>query len=65
MQSVWMQIATNQRNEGYERGDDGKDEAAQALGKKGGEARAKKMTPERPAEIAKISATTSWDKSGK
>jgi hypothetical protein len=32
--------------------DDGKDPAAKALGKKGGAARAKGMTPERRAEIA-------------
>jgi acyl-CoA reductase-like NAD-dependent aldehyde dehydrogenase len=31
--------------------DDGKDSAAKALGKKGGAARAKSMTPERRAEI--------------
>ena len=33
--------------------DDGKYPAAKALGKKGGAARAKSMTPERRAEIAK------------
>ncbi len=33
--------------------DDGKDPAAKALGKKDGAARAKSMTPERRAEIAK------------
>jgi hypothetical protein len=33
--------------------DDGKDPAAKALGKKGGAARAKSMTPERRAEIAR------------
>ena len=36
--------------------DDGKDPAAKALGKKGGAARAKVMTPERRAEIAKKAA---------
>jgi len=36
--------------------DDGKDKAAQALGKKGGAARAKSMTPERRAEIARKAA---------
>jgi hypothetical protein len=33
--------------------DEGKDPAAKALGKKGGAARAKSMTPERRAEIAR------------
>ena len=42
-----MQIATGE--EEYE--DDGKDPAAEALGKKGGAARAKKLTPERRSEI--------------
>lgn len=42
--------------------DDGKDKAAQALGKKGGAARAKSMTPERRAEIAKKAASTRWAK---
>lgn len=40
--------------------DDGKDKAAQALGKKGGAARAKSMTPERRAEIAKKAALSRW-----
>jgi hypothetical protein len=40
--------------------DDGKDPAAKALGKKGGEARAKAMTPERRAEIAKNAAESRW-----
>ena len=42
--------------------DDGKDKAAQALGKKGGVARAKSMTPERRAEIARKAASTRWSK---
>jgi hypothetical protein len=40
--------------------DDGKDPAAKALGKKGGVARAKRMTPERRAEIAKKAAAKRW-----
>ncbi len=40
--------------------DDGKDKAAQALGRKGGAARAKAMTPERRAEIAKKAAAKRW-----
>lgn len=42
--------------------DDGKDKAAQALGKKGGAARAKAMTPERRAEIARKAAAKRWGK---
>lgn len=37
-----------------------KDEAAQAMGKKGGKARAASMTPERRAEIARLAATKRW-----
>jgi hypothetical protein len=40
--------------------DSGKDKAAQALGRKGGRARARSMTPERRAEIAKKAAATRW-----
>jgi hypothetical protein len=40
--------------------DDGKDPAAKALGKKGGAARAKSMTPEKRTEIAKKAATSRW-----
>jgi hypothetical protein len=42
--------------------DDGKDQAAKALGKKGGAARAKSMTPERRAEIARKAAASRWNK---
>lgn len=42
--------------------DDGKDKAAQALGKKGGAARAAKLTAEERAAIAKKAATKRWDK---
>jgi hypothetical protein len=38
----------------------GKDPAAAALGRKGGAARAAKMSPERRAEIAKKAATSRW-----
>jgi hypothetical protein len=41
--------------------DDGKDPAAKALGKKGGAARAKSMTPERRAEVAKKAAAKRWE----
>jgi len=42
--------------------DDGKDPAAKALGKKGGAARARAMTPERRAEVAKKAAGKRWEK---
>jgi hypothetical protein len=43
-------------------GDSGKDPAARALGRKGGRARADKMTPERRREIARKAAATRWSK---
>lgn len=42
--------------------DDGKDKAAQALGRKGGAARREKLTPERRAEIARTAAAKRWGK---
>ena len=54
-----MQIATGEIDEGAPV-DDGKDPAAKALGRKGGAARAKSMTPERRAEIARKAAATRW-----
>lgn len=41
--------------------DDGKDKAAQALGKKGGAARRDKLSPERRAEIARKAAKARWN----
>ncbi len=43
-----------------EQPDDGKDKAAVELGRKGGKARAKKMTPERRREIARNAARARW-----
>jgi hypothetical protein len=40
--------------------DDGKDKAAQEMGRKGGAARAKAMTPQRRSEIAKKAAEKRW-----
>lgn len=40
--------------------DDGKDKAAQSLGRRGGKARAEKMTPEQRSEIAKKAAQKRW-----
>ncbi len=54
-----MEIATGQREEELEV-DDGKDKAAQVMGRKGGKARAESMTPERRAEIAKKAAAKRW-----
>jgi hypothetical protein len=54
-----MRIATGEEVEILE-ADDGKDPAAKALGKKGGAARAAKMTAQRRAEIAKKAAKARW-----
>lgn len=43
-------------------GEQGKDPAASAMGKKGGAARAASMSPERRAEIAKAAAEKRWQK---
>jgi hypothetical protein len=51
-------IATGEIKDAPE--DDGKDKAAQALGRKGGQARADSMTPERRAEIARKAAARRW-----
>jgi hypothetical protein len=55
-----MEIATGQREEEFDTANEGKDKAAAELGRKGGKARAKKMTPERRAEIAKRAAASRW-----
>ncbi len=54
-----MRIATGEETETLT--DDGKNAAAVALGKRGGKARAKSMTPERRAEIAKAAAKKRWN----
>ena len=56
-----MKIATGEIEEGAPV-DDGKDPAAKTLGAKGGAARAKSMSPERRAEIAKKAAEKRWGK---
>jgi len=58
-----MEIASGQREEEYVMPPP-KDEAAAALGRKGGKARAEKMTPERRADIARKAATTRWQGRG-
>jgi hypothetical protein len=56
-----MRIATGEETEALP-ADDGKDQAAKALGAKGGAARAKAITPEHRAEIARKAAAERWDK---
>jgi hypothetical protein len=51
-------IATGEAKDGD--ADDGKDKAAQALGRKGGEARAKSLSKTKRSEIAKKAAATRW-----
>ena len=55
-----MRIATAEEGEEYE--DGGEDPAAEALGAKGGKARAKKLTPERRSEIARKAAARRWER---
>ncbi len=52
------QIATGEIGVDVE--DDGKDKAAQALGRKGGKARAKKLSKEECSRIAKRAALARW-----
>ena len=53
-----MQIATGEIEEDID--DDGKDKAAVELGRKGGQARAKKLSKKRHAEIARQAAKSRW-----
>ena len=53
-----MQIATGEIEEEI---DDGKNPAAVELGRKGGQARAKKLSKKRRAEIAKRAARARWE----
>ncbi|MEX2629293.1 MAG: hypothetical protein WD341_05080 [Tistlia sp.] len=54
-------IATGEIEEQTEQ-DDGKDKAAQAMGRKGGKARADSLTPEQRREIARKAAEKRWAK---
>ena len=56
-----MRIATGEEEEEFD-GKDGKDPAAQAMGRKGGTARAKKLSAKKRSEIAKKAATKRWKK---
>ena len=53
-----MEIATGQREEEFE--DDGKNKAAVELGRRGGQARADKLTPEQRSKIARKAAAARW-----
>ena len=54
-------IATGEEQEDTGQDENGKDKAAQALGRKGGAARAKKLTKEQQAEIARKAAAKRWN----
>ena len=56
-----MKIATGEIEESGET-DDGKSKAAVELGRKGGRARASKLTPQQRREIAKKAAAKRWAK---
>ncbi len=55
-----MQIATGEIEEDID--DDGKDKAAVELGRKGGRARAAKLTKEQREDIARLAAQARWRK---
>mgnify|MGYP001384993545 CR=1 FL=1 len=54
-----MKIATGEEEEEFN-GKDGKDPAAQAMGRKGGKARASKLSAEERRDIAKKAAAKRW-----
>jgi hypothetical protein len=56
-----MRIATGEDEE-IEEIDDGKDKAAQSLGRRGGKARAAALTKKQRSEIAKKAAAKRWAK---
>ena len=56
-----MQIATGEIEETT---DDGKNKAAVELGRKGGKARAEKLSKKRRSEIAKTAAKSRWASKG-
>jgi hypothetical protein len=53
-------IATGEIEEGLGETEDGRDKAAVALGRKGGAARAAKLSKKRRAEIAREAAKKRW-----
>ena len=56
-----MKIATGQAEEEYD--EDGKNKAAVELGRKGGKARAAKLSKEQREDIARLAAQARWRKS--
>lgn len=56
-----MEIATGQREEECEP-EEPKNEAAAELGRKGGKARAEKMSPKQRSEIARKAAKERWSR---
>ncbi len=57
-----MKIATGEIEEDIDQADSGKNQAAVELGRKGGRARAAKMSPERRKEIARKAAQKRWER---
>ncbi len=55
-------IATGEEVEDFG-ADDGKDKAAQSMGRRGGKARAEALSPKRRSEIAQRAAQKRWVKS--
>jgi len=56
-------IATGEAEEAASNQPQRKNQSAAALGKRGGKARAAKLSPEQRAEIARAAATARWKKS--
>jgi hypothetical protein len=56
-----MRIATGEEQEDFP-ADDGKDKAAQSMGRRGGRARAEALSSKRRAEIARNAAAKRWKK---
>lgn len=54
-------IATGEITENVD--ENGKDKAAQSLGRRGGKARAKALSPEERREVAKAAALARWKRS--
>lgn len=54
-------IATGEETENFP-ADDGKDKAAQSLGRRGGKARAEALSKKQRTDIAKKAAATRWKK---
>jgi hypothetical protein len=54
-----MRIATGEEEDDFP-ADDGKDKAAQSLGRRGGKARAARLSPAEKTRIARIAAKKRW-----